>query len=60
MTTARKENESFEDYKVRQKEDAIALKAFKQGTLFWDSYYQGTYINHEKQAARKLKAQKGN
>lgn len=60
MTTARKENETFEEYKARQKADSVALKAFKQGTVFWDSMYQGTYVNHEKQAARKAKQQKGN
>lgn len=60
MTTARKENESFEEYKARQKADGVALKVFKRGELFWDSMYQGTYINFEKQEARKAKQQKGN
>lgn len=55
MTTARREDESFEDYKQRQKDDTMALKQQKHGKLFWDSETQGTYINYEK---RERKAQK--
>lgn len=55
MTTARKENESFEEYKVRQKAETKAVKALKHGIVFWDSGYAGTYINPVRQAKKELK-----
>lgn len=49
MSIARNEGESFADFKERRiidnENNRIALKP----KLFWDSYYQGTYTNPEKQ-----------
>jgi len=55
MTAARKENETFEEYKQRQKDDTKALKALKHGTMFWNPMFDGTYMNKEKQAKKAAK-----
>jgi hypothetical protein len=51
----RKENESYEEYKIRRAAANKAVKALKRGVVFHDSRYEGTYINPEKRA---LKAQR--
>lgn len=53
----RNENESFADYKARRAAANKAVKALKYGTLFHNSYTDGTYTNPEKRA---LKAERAN
>jgi len=43
MTDKRRENESFEQYKKRQKLEKLELKHFKRGSVVWDSPSRGTY-----------------
>lgn len=52
----RNENESFEDYKARRAESNRAVKALKRGVVFHDSAIYGTYVNAEKQAAKRNKS----
>lgn len=40
----RLENESFEQYKERQKFKDKEIKRIKRGTLIWDSREKGQYI----------------
>jgi len=40
----REENESYEDYKVRQKELKRRQKFKLQGEIVWESKKDGTYI----------------
>jgi hypothetical protein len=51
----RQENETFEQYKQRRTAANNATKRFLKGTLFHDSFHQGTFINWDK---RELKAQR--
>jgi len=43
MTDKRRENESFEHYKKKQKLEKLEFKHFKRGTVVWDSSRYGTY-----------------
>lgn len=52
----RNENESFEDYKARRAEANSAVKALKRGVVFHESAIYGTYVNAEKQAAKRNKS----
>lgn len=57
----RNEGEAFEDYKERRAADHAATQKALKGKLFHDSYYEGTYENKVKQAARARKQlMKGN
>jgi superoxide dismutase len=51
----RNENESFEDYKVRRAADNEATKRAMKGKLVHNSYYDGIYINEEKNTRKALK-----
>lgn len=53
---ARNENESFEDYKARRAADDAATKKALKPKMFHDSYYDGIYINDEKNAYKAHKA----
>lgn len=51
----RNENETFEDYQARRAADARAVKKFLEGTVFHDSFNDGTYINPKRQLKKKAK-----
>ena len=40
----RKENESFEDYKKRRKEEKKKLKSRMKGKVVWESGKYGTFV----------------
>ena len=44
MTTARKPEETMEQYRERQKVDKMFVKYKKRGYMFWDSKQKGTYV----------------
>lgn len=52
----RNENEDFADYKERRAADHAATQKALAGKLFHDSYYDGIYINKDKNARKALKA----
>lgn len=39
----RKKDETFVQYKKRRKQEQLKLKYYLKGTIFWDSYFRGTY-----------------
>jgi len=43
LNPKREENESYDDYKVRQRENTVWLERRLQGYLFWNSKQRGTY-----------------
>ncbi|MEE9451177.1 MAG: hypothetical protein V3V61_00275 [Gammaproteobacteria bacterium] len=45
MTDKRRENESFEQHKKRQKLEGLELKYFKRGRVVWNSLKHGTKKN---------------
>lgn len=49
MSIKRNEGESFADFKERRITDNEATRFALKPKMFWDSYYQGTYVNKEKQ-----------
>lgn len=53
----RNDGEDFAEYKLRRAADHVATKASRT-KLFHDSYYDGTYINPEKEAKREHKKAK--
>lgn len=44
----RKENESFEDYKLRRKEENITRRAARRGKVQWQEFYQSAITSKVK------------
>jgi hypothetical protein len=57
MSIARNPNESFADFKERRITDNLNNQRALKPKMFWDSYYQGTYVK-AKQAAKQNKGNK--
>ncbi|MGE0630934.1 MAG: hypothetical protein AB7O96_00885 [Pseudobdellovibrionaceae bacterium] len=47
LNPARLHNETFEEYKLRQKNNKKFLKLYLRGTLYWDSSTKGTLQNNK-------------
>ena len=43
----RKDGESYEAYKKRQRDEQRRLKAHLRGTIIWDSEKQGTFVRQK-------------
>lgn len=52
MSIKRNEGESFADFKERRIIDNENTRISLKPKLFWDSYYQGTYVNPNKQSRK--------
>tara|TARA_R110002051_G_scaffold103198_1_gene174928 strand:- start:1013 stop:1177 length:165 start_codon:yes stop_codon:yes gene_type:complete len=44
LNQEREENESFEDYKKRRKDNKEYLKFYLKGEIIWESKTEGTYV----------------